>query len=205
MFFVGVTSFSKSPPPVPTPTKSGQADKHVSHDKGSGKEKGEDHAQALVPPVDKGGSNLETQPQTQKASHGDDPSSIKDLSGYLITAFTGFLALLAYLQWHAMRKQAEYMRKGLRISVRAARASKHAADAAKRSADAAMSTEGALLIATPEFLSDLYGMKAENLPVNYIRVEITARNYGKSPASAANFFLKEKFLGIGAYSDEGGQ
>jgi hypothetical protein len=130
MLFSVVIGLSQSPPPVPTPTKSSQVDKHISDDKGADKDKGKTGAQALVPSVDKGGSNRETQSRADKENHGDDASSLNNLSGWLITAFTGFLALLAYLQWNAMRKQAEYMRRGLRISVRAARASKRAADAA---------------------------------------------------------------------------
>ena len=57
----------------------------------------------------------------------------------LIAVATFVYALVTIVMVFAICKQAEYMRRGLRISIKAARASKQAADAAKQGANAAES------------------------------------------------------------------
>jgi hypothetical protein len=60
-----------------------------------------------------------------------------------------------------------------------------------------MNTEGALLVAIPDLVSDLVTLKQENIPVNYIRVAVSAKNFGKSTAWMRAFFIKEVFLSAG--------
>jgi hypothetical protein len=69
-----------------------------------------------------------------------DTSGDPGASNWLIAIFTGFLVLVAVLQFLAMCRQSAHMRRGLKISIRQARIASRNAMAAKANADAADKT-----------------------------------------------------------------
>jgi hypothetical protein len=136
-----------SPQPTPTPAKVSQEQKDERQNK-STKREGEQLAQSSPFTV------TQIKPDNHKTESGE-PASDK----WWIVGFTGALVLFSGLQFWAMHRPAEYMRKGLRISIRQSRiatrnatASQMAADAATQSAETAkralVATQRALIVNT---------------------------------------------------------
>jgi hypothetical protein len=93
-----------------------------------------------------------------------------------ITLFTGVLAVVAILQWLAMRKQSQHMRDGLV-------ATNKAADAAKESANALISAERAFLLTSLDWIPGYSSLSydREGIGTTSARVRLCCINAGRTP------------------------
>ncbi len=110
----------------------------------------------------------------------------------LVALFTAALAWLAYKQWgvldkqrEALREQADYMRRGVRVSILSARAARRSAIAAKKSADALINSERAWVMVDLTWQSgrgcEIFGAVGDAVSTS-LALALTCRNEGKTPA-----------------------
>jgi hypothetical protein len=97
--------------------------------------------------------------------------------------FTGVLALLAFMQWRAMKKQADYMRDALAVTRQAADAAKDNAKAALDAAETAKSQSAALISSERAWLviSDV-GPVTLNPKPGQTKFQFTLANRGRTVA-----------------------
>jgi hypothetical protein len=187
-----IQGFPQSQPPVPTPSKTTQENQQKSAPK---QEKARTDKQS---PANASATSNES--RTERARGDQQQSGHKSeqkpptnrwaiANTFLITIFTGLLTFLAYRQWGAMDRQADYMRDGLALT-------RQAADAATRSAEALMSGERAWITVTVKSaipplepheklvnMEDLVAIfSGERLDEPAFDITYTAKNSGKTPA-----------------------
>jgi hypothetical protein len=191
---VALTAFWQSQPPFPATAKPNQTnqDKAPKQDEGN---TNNNSSQASSPAINQQPAPVVTIQNEQNCcsprEHGASADWWARASTILLTLFTGALALLAYKQWgalddqhKAMREQAQYMRKGLRISLIAARTAKRSADAAKLSAESLRQAERARILL--ELRSSYVGIH-----------EVWMVNNGRTPAHAISQKIGEGIVPVG--------
>jgi hypothetical protein len=100
-----------------------------------------------------------------------------DYNALAVTVFTGVLALVAWLQLRATRKQAEYMRDGLKVTERSANAAKESADAATKAVNTSLISERAVV------LTDSITLNTSDLAYTSV-VLFTLKNFGQTIADS---------------------
>jgi hypothetical protein len=180
--FTGICLAQSQPPPQ-APSKTGQVKRNIHADENSKRNTDDKHAPKSGASINQ---NKPDSSSAQKDSKGDQISDGSPLSNLLLVIFTGVLAILAILQFWAMHRQAEYMRRGLQISVKQARIANRSALAAKASAEIAAQsaklaedtlhlTERADILVEWVRLSD-----PKSIP--HSRVVISLKNFGRTRA-----------------------
>jgi hypothetical protein len=185
LFCLALLLFPQSQPPVPTPSKTS----HIKQAETSGKKPksapNENPTDELTDAVNKLAANVAAQNQqssTSKQNYKTSSDWWLKLNTGVVTLATLALAILAFCQWRAMHRQAEYMRNGLRVSIRATRISRQSAIAAKASADSLKSIERPwLLIESFDYTFGPFQQEDGERRNAYYSVW-RFRNYGKTPA-----------------------
>lgn len=144
--------YEQSQGPAPTPSKSEQSDQHQTAPKQAKAETDERISNKPMsginqPPPNPAAANQKQPCTPQQESPPANWWSIA--STILITIFTGALALLAWCQWRAMNRQAQYMQTGLLTSIKAGWDTRRAASAASRSAEALLNSERPWVVVDP--------------------------------------------------------
>jgi hypothetical protein len=169
----------QSAPPSPTPAKVSPKKPNSTNTRTE---------QANPAPHDSSAPPANVQIITEASENPSKQESNKSSTDWWLTVFTGALVLVAVLQFFAMHRQAEYMRKGLRISIGAARATKQAVLAAKSSAEAALLNAQASISAERPWI--IIVVKENNMG----DFTFFARNYGRTPAEIVSFSSEITFV-----------
>jgi hypothetical protein len=127
LVFTGIC-LAQSQPPAQAPSKTGQINQNIHADENYKRNTDDKHAAKAGSSINQ---NKPNSGSAQKDGKGDQSSDSSSLGNLLVVIFTGALAILAILEFWAMHRQAEYMRRGLRISVKQARIANRSALAAK--------------------------------------------------------------------------
>src|SRR5438093_5017408 len=100
-----------------------------------------------APPFNTGQEKQEVGSDKNIQAHNENRTqSSFDYNALAITVFTGVLALVAWLQLRATRKQAEYMADGLKLTERSADAARESAEAATQAVKTSLMTERAIVL-----------------------------------------------------------
>jgi hypothetical protein len=135
---------AQSPPPPPSPIKSGQEKQSI-----GGKENRQAKNTVSPTPTPTATANeaspkpTEGNTASKSAPNSHIPSSEWNWSAIntsAVTLFTFVLMLVGVLQWISMSKQADYMRRGLPVSIKAARSARFSAIAAQKAVEQAERT-----------------------------------------------------------------
>jgi hypothetical protein len=179
----------QSQPPPPTPTAHSNQQEKVEGDKSHPPNKEDTPPHALVFATATTQSNSQPATETGKTSSAKNgKESSFDYNALAVTIFTAALAYLAWLQWRAMNKQAEYMRHGLTETKRAADAAKVSADVANESLQLAkrtmLVTERAIIM-----LEKIQISQQNRQPTfdQYSFLIFTFKNFGRSAAYSVKF------------------
>lgn len=125
----------QSQPPSPTPGKSAHTHQKKTSPENRNTAAHENSTKDLAAAIKQLNTEIaaQNQHQTSTQSESKPPSEgWAKASTIFVTVFTGALAILALLQYLAMRKQAEYMKEGLAETAKAADAAKVSADASRK-------------------------------------------------------------------------
>ena len=129
-------AFAQSQPPSPAPSKAGQERQEPGTVEQTKSEADQKSAKDFSSLVDKVVSEITRRNQQQPSNKGFNPTS----PDWWVAIFTGGLAIIGAIQVFVYCRQANFMRRGLRISIRQARIANRNAIAAKDSADTAKDT-----------------------------------------------------------------
>jgi hypothetical protein len=120
MLFALSVVWQQSPPPVPTPGKAA----HLQNDKTSPDQKrgsaDKSSADELVSAINRLTAAVAAANQKQPAAPSKEKSSDENwlkINAGLVTLFTCALAVLAFFQWRAMHRQADYLRSAERAHI----------------------------------------------------------------------------------------
>lgn len=186
---------AQSPPPPPSPTVTAKIEHNVSRVENTQPEHTNSPSHISPTIINQATANTtqeNTNPKRDTRQHTT-PFNWSRLNTALLTLFTGILAIVGFLQWRSMSKQAGYMRDGLKVT-------SEAADAAKKSAEAVVITERAAVfvdsvIGTPPYaIGGLLGVG--NLTVDS-KVVFTLKNSGRTIARAVK--LVGVLTGVGNF------
>jgi hypothetical protein len=175
---VGVV-YSQSQPPSPTPREAQHTDENKTHPEQAKDTTDDNSTNRLITAIDKVSAEIAAGNQQESRAYGKDKAPTDwwaVASTVLMTIFTGALAWLAYLQWGAMKSQANYMRDGLIETRRAAQAAIDSAGVAKV---AATHSERALLITQRSYVQItsvmIEGLKPHSRPIITCRMVNTGK------------------------------
>jgi hypothetical protein len=132
--------FAQSQPPPPAPGKASHSNQKNASSKSAehnpderSPEENSSRLNKSSSPVTSGNNKNAAAPQSEKP-----PAEWWFIASTILSAAaTVAIALLGFFQWRAMRRQADYMRRGLRIAIRQARIADRNASAAIKSAESA--------------------------------------------------------------------
>ncbi len=172
---------AQSQPPPPTPSEPGNKNQQVSGDEQTNAKPTETPSEHIPPVVN------QSQPQPAEKARDRDSGErgyeppFNRWNAALVTLFTGILAILAFLQYRAMRQQADYMRDGLKITEQAADASTKSAKAAEDGVRQARET--AIIDQRPWVLARGATLQRPIKAGDFVEAHITLTNAGKTPAN----------------------
>lgn len=180
--FSALLSFGSSQPPPPTPSESAYTDQNKTAPKEAEADTNKQSSDPSASAFDKQRPTVAPRDQQQARSERQQSSPVdwwSRGSTILITLFTGALALLAFLQWSAMHKQAQYMRDALVETRKAADAAKLSANISRLGLEAGI---GINMVLVTDCI-----FQEDDDTLTRCRVEITATNTGNSSARAFCF------------------
>jgi hypothetical protein len=179
---LAISLVAQSQPPPPTPTITAQIKQDVSRVENTQSQFTNSPSQISPTAIDHPAANP-TQKSTnanRQASQRATPFNWSRLNTALLTLFTGILAMVGFLQWRSMNKQAGYMRDGLTETGKAADAAKTSANAATKAAESALITEQAIV------LVDSVTINTDELKYGSV-VLFTLKNFGRTIAHSVEF------------------
>jgi hypothetical protein len=184
-FFVLATSlcYTQSQQPSPTPGKSTKEKEDKATPKNTKAEADYQTPKPPSPTVGNPSTPLASGNQQNAAHINTDHLTTERWSranAILVTVFTGVLAFLAWRQWGAMEKQAEYMRDALAETMKAADAAKSTAETASLSLQ--FSEKVFRLTERADVLILSAGLSTPHITPQS-KLIVTLKNYGRTRAS----------------------